>query len=170
MRWSVRCVTKIAPYVYLMAIMSASPLALVEMRRAASSPIGRRPFHDLPDAELLEEIGRGGMGVVYEAEQISMGRTVALKFPLPDQQLAHAKDHRRALGLFALHRHETHRRLSDRQWKHGRRQSLQRGPSRCEGQPLRWRPSRERFHSRGKRRDPRYRLQNVYRIVRRHFL
>lgn len=27
-------------------------------RRAASSPIGRRPFHDLPDAELLEEIGR----------------------------------------------------------------------------------------------------------------
>src|SRR5262245_8181329 len=45
------------------------------MDRNPSQPIGTR----LGDFELVRELGHGGMGVVYEARQVSLNRRVALK-------------------------------------------------------------------------------------------
>ncbi len=49
------------------------------LSRSTPSPNAEIDFQPLGDFRIVRQIGRGGMGVVYEAIQLSLGRSVALK-------------------------------------------------------------------------------------------
>ena len=78
--------------------------ALVEVERAEGAaresahlapPAALSRHRQIGDYRIVREVGRGGMGVVYEAEQVSLGRRVALKV-LP----GHVVGDRKALDRF----------------------------------------------------------------------
>jgi WD40 repeat protein/serine/threonine protein kinase len=87
-------------------------------RAVARSPGGERPVNPpgleaelgtLGDFRLLREVGRGGMGIVYEAEQVSLQRRVALKI-LPLAAALDPRQHQRFLleARAAACLHHTH--------------------------------------------------------------
>src|SRR5262249_23601675 len=49
------------------------------LRHPAAPAVEVEPEAPLGDFRILHEVGRGGMGVVYEAVQLSLGRRAALK-------------------------------------------------------------------------------------------
>jgi serine/threonine protein kinase len=96
----------------LRQVLAALQIIRVPTRDLAgddSASMGAQVTGCLGDFRIFQEIGRGGMGIVYEAEQISLGRRVALKVlpfaaALDPRQLQRFKNEAQA----AAHLQHTH--------------------------------------------------------------
>ncbi|HVF39738.1 MAG TPA: protein kinase, partial [Gemmatimonadaceae bacterium] len=119
-----------------------TPVLLAVASSEADEPIGtdRRISH----YEVLERIGGGGMGVVYKARDLRLGRTVALKFLptrhaadptaqgrlLAEAQTASALDHPNIGVVYEIGETETKRPFIAMAWYDGEtlKQKIRKGP------------------------------------------
>ena len=86
-----------------------SPQRWPPAKAQAGPPLGTKVRY-IGDYELLEELGRGGMGVVYKARQSSLNRLVALKMILAgeyagEQELARFRSEAEAVARLAASQH-----------------------------------------------------------------